>query len=47
MGSVTVYGRFNKKVDPFTDFEIEKYKHAFNPDRCAGVTSYDAMIDPH
>lgn len=47
MAAVTVYGRFNKKVDPFTEFEVQKYKHAFNPDRMAGVTSYDAWIDPH
>jgi hypothetical protein len=43
----TVYGRFNKQVEPFTEFKVDKYKSVFNAERMQGVTSYDAMTDPH
>lgn len=29
----TVYGRFNKIVEPLTEFDISKYENAFNPSR--------------
>ena len=33
--------------EPFTEFEIAKYQHAFNPSRYQAVTAKDAIIDPH
>lgn len=44
---VTVHGRFNKDVEPITEFNIHNYKNAFSPNRMSGVTAYDSMVNPH
>lgn len=44
---VTVYGRKNQRVEPFTEFKVDGYKKVFNADRMQGVTAYDAIRDPH
>ena len=43
----TVYGRFNKIVEPLTEIDISKYENAFNPSRYQAVTVRDALINPH
>ena len=44
---LTVFGRQNKKVEPYQEFQPNGYSKVFNADRMQGMTAKDAMVDPH
>jgi hypothetical protein len=45
--NITVFGRHNRFVPVYTQFDATQYKNAFSPERMQGVTAKDAIIDPH